>query len=380
MNFEIILASVSAIYAVEYLFFRAGIERSIKVGESRTPLRSTAKSLPGVSVIVAARNEEANIERCVSALLSQEYPKELLEIIIVDDESEDRTRYILEGVDARSDHRLTLLQTVPDESGVCGKPRAIAQGVDRAEHDLILLTDADCRPLPTWVRATVEHFEDADIVAGFTLVDGGTFFGRMQQLDWVHLQAIAAASMAFGSPVGAIGNNLSFRRDLYERVGGYRELPFSITEDFALFMAMIRDGGRVCYPCDPEHRVITEPLPDLQTVLRQKHRWGRGGMESTAHGYSIILVAFLMLCAICISPFVSPLAWGVVWGTKFAADLIFLLPVMSRLKVSRAIRYFPPFQFYFLAQALIVPIMILNPRVAWKGRVFRTARGGVSID
>ena len=377
---EIILALVSALYLAEYLFFRAGIARSIAAGDERASRSDEPGRLPQVSVIVAARNEEAHIERCVGALLAQDYPEDLLEIIVVNDESEDRTLHLLERLRGDSGDRIRVLDTATEGSELCGKPRAISQGVDASTGELILLTDADCRPVSTWVSATVDHFHEADVVAGFTLVDGSTFFGRMQQLDWIHLQGIAAASMAFGSPVGAIGNNLSFRREAYERVGGYRGLPFSITEDFALFLALIRDGAHVCYPCDPDHRVITEPLTDLQTVLRQKHRWGRGGMESTLHGYSIIVVAFLMLCAICMAPFISPLAWGVVWGTKFAADFIFLMPVMRRLKVSRALRYFPPFQFYFLAQALIVPLMLVNPKVAWKGRVFTTARGGVSVE
>ena len=103
-------------------------------------------------------------------------------------------------------------------------------------------------------------------------------------------------------------------------------------------------------------------------------------MESTLHGYSIIVVAFLMLVAICVAPFVSPLAWGIVWGTKFLCDLAFLLPLMHRFGVERSIRYFFPFQFYFLAQALIVPLMLVNPNVQWKGRVFRTARPGVPTE
>ena len=377
MTLEIILVAISVLYAAEYLFFRVGIARAMKIAGHP----DTSSNLPKVSVIVAARNEELLIERCVASLLAQSYPEELLELIIVDDASEDRTGEILRLANRKSGGRLKLIETTPETSGVEGKPRAIAQGADSATGEYILLTDADCAPSSSWVRATVAHFQHgADVVAGFTLVDGSTFFGRMQQLDWLHLQSIASASMAFDSPVGVVGNNLSFHRDAYERVGGYRELPFSITEDFSLFLALIQEGCQVVFPCDPSTRVVTAPCPDLQTVLRQKHRWGRGGMESTPHGYSIIVVAFLMLCAICIAPFVSPLAWGVVWGTKFLADLMFLVPVMRRLKVNRVLRYFPPFQFYFLAQALIVPLMIINPRVSWKGRVFTTARGGVSVD
>ena len=59
-------------------------------------------------------------------------------------------------------------------------------------------------------------------------------------LDWLDLQGIAAASMAFHSPVAAVGNNMAFRRSAYDAIGGYRKLPFSITEDFTLFLALCR--------------------------------------------------------------------------------------------------------------------------------------------
>ena len=382
MTFEIMLGGVALLYALEYSFFMLGISRSFRASRTVSASDSDRREvLPHVSVVVAARNEEENIGLCLEALLAQDYPPELIEIVAVNDESEDRTLEIIERMAAAAPGRIVPLSTVPERSGLHGKPRAIAQGVDVASGEIIMLTDADCRPSATWVSASRKYFRaGADVLGGFTLVDGETFFGRMQQLDWIHLQAIAAASMAFGSPVGVIGNNFGFRKQVYEEAGGYRGIPFSITEDFTLFLALVRNGNRVEYPCDPDALVRTRPCPDLQSVLRQKHRWGRGGIESTPHGYSIIVVAFLMLVAICVAPFVSPLAWGIVWGTKFLCDLAFLLPVMNRFGVERSIRFFLPFQFYFLAQALIVPLMLVNPNVHWKGRVFRTARPGVPSD
>lgn len=380
MTLDAILGIVALVYAAEYIFFTIGISRSINATVDPDEF-SGADRLPSVSVVVAARNEEECIVSCLDALLAQTYRTDRIEIIAVNDESDDRTFPLMQQVAERSGGRIRPISTVPEESGLHGKPRAIAQGIDAARGEIILLTDADCRPVPEWVEASLGYFQEgADVLGGFTLVDGNTFFGRMQQLDWLHLQSIAAASMAFGSPVGVIGNNLGFRRRAYEEAGGYRGIPFSITEDFTLFLALVRNGNRVAYPCDHRALVYTRPCPDLPSVLRQKHRWGRGGMESTLHGYSIIVIAFLMLVAICVAPFVSPTTWGVVWGTKFICDLAFLLPVMHRFGVERSIRYFFPFQFYFLAQALIVPLMLVNPNVRWKGRVFRTARPGIPAE
>lgn len=372
---ELLLYIAGGIYVLEYLFFYTGMRRALRV-----PVRSKGEELPSVTIVVAARNEEANIEACLRALVGQEYPADRLQVITVNDESEDATLTIMHRVARESAGQLKVISTIPERSSIGGKARAIAQGMDHATGELILLTDADCVPPATWTRSVVDHFlPDVDIVAGFTVVRAGNLFSRLQQLDWLHLQSMAAASMGFGSPVGVIGNNLAFRRRAYERVGGYRNLPFSVTEDFALFRAMDKSGCRTVYPCCYEGCVVTEPCGSLAAVLRQKHRWGRGGMESSLHGYSIIVVAFLMLLALCIAPFVSFTAWAIVWGTKFLADLLLLLPAMRQLRLLDALKSFIPFQFYFIAQALVVPLLLLNRNVTWKGRVFQTVGAKVRV-
>ena len=371
---ETILYIICGIYLLEYLFFSWGFRR---ISSFRPKPR---EHHPNVSVIVAARNEEENISACLNALIFQDYSPGKLEIIAVNDESEDTTLPLMQKVAEEKKRNIKVITTTADPSGIVGKAKAIAQGVDVATGDIILLTDADCIPPPSWVTTTVAYFSHSvDVVAGFTVVKVSSLFSELQQLDWLHLQTIAAASMGFNSPVGAVGNNLAFRRDAYEAIGGYRKVRFSMTEDFALFLEFYRQKYGIRYVCDVNSRVITEPCADLQTVLRQKHRWGRGGMESTPHGYSILVVAFLMLCALCIAPFISPTVWAIVWGSKFITDLVLLLPALHRLQLLRGLRSFLPFQFYFIAQALVVPLLIINPNVRWKGRVFATKEESVGL-
>ena len=364
---EFILYLVCGLYVLEYLFFTLGARRALRVP------RTKPYPLPRISIIVAARNEEANIEACLESLIAQDYSSDNLEIIAVNDESEDRTLAIMNSVAAKYPDQLKIVSTVPENSGVGGKARAIAQGVDHSSGELILLTDADCTPVETWASSVVEHFRpEIDLFAGYTVVRANNHFTRLQQLDWLHLQVLAGASMAFGSPVGVVGNNMAFRRSAYDRAGGYRNIHFSVTEDFALFRAMLKEGSRAVYSCDYSAHVITEPCSTLSQVLQQKHRWGRGGMESTLHGYSILVIAFLMLVALTVAPFVSPVAWAVVWGAKFCADLMVLFPAIRELRITGSLKSFIPFQFYFIVQAVVVPILLPNRNVTWKGRVFRT--------
>jgi len=95
---------------------------------------------PMVSIIVPARNEEKNIERCVRSLLAQDYPR--FEVIVVDDCSEDGTGQILAQL-GHTDSRLKVIQGKSLPEGWMGKAHAIIQGYRQAKGDWLLFTDAD---------------------------------------------------------------------------------------------------------------------------------------------------------------------------------------------------------------------------------------------
>jgi cellulose synthase/poly-beta-1,6-N-acetylglucosamine synthase-like glycosyltransferase len=354
------------LYLLEYSALRAGIARVHALP------RVVPASWPAITVLVAARNEGANIGRCLTGLLKQDYPADRMQIIAVNDDSEDTTLAVMRRIAREHPGRLTIVNTAPEETHARGKARAIAQGMDHATGEIILLTDADCVPPATWARSVVEYFTpDVDVCGGFTVISAHDLFSAAQQLDWLHLQTIGSAALALGYPVGVIGNNFSFRREAYESVGGYRGVPFTVTEDFALFQAMAEKGYRSIFPCDYQAQMFTLPCATMRDMLRQKHRWARGGMESTIPGYMIFVVGFLMLAAFSIAPFTGLKNWIVVWTVKFACDLMVFVPNMRRLRCVGQLRFFLLFEFYFVAQVFVTPIFLMNKTVIWKGRAYR---------
>jgi len=118
---------------------------------------------PRVSVLIPARNEEANIGPCVRSLLAQEYPD--LEVFVLNDHSTDRTGAILAEIQA-ADARLRVLSGQELPQGWLGKHWACHQLGQAATGDLLLFTDADTRHGPHSVRAGVaaQQAEDADLV------------------------------------------------------------------------------------------------------------------------------------------------------------------------------------------------------------------------
>ena len=121
------------------------------------------KDSQGISIIVAARNEENNIRNVLTKLIKQSYPKDRYEIIIVDDRSEDNTKIIVDEF-CKSYSHIKILSIPTNEKG--GKKRALNKGINEAKFSLLAFTDADCLPQPNWLNEINKHFHnDIDIVA-----------------------------------------------------------------------------------------------------------------------------------------------------------------------------------------------------------------------
>lgn len=165
------------------------------------------------------------------------------------------------------------------EAQLPGKSNALAQAIEKAHGEVILITDADCIVPNTWVEFTAKRYSgDVGLIGGMTLQRSNNAFEGMQSLDWTYVLGVASSSAALGYPLGSIGNNLSFRKEAYEQVGGYKKIKFSVTEDYTLVQAIL--GTRnwdFLYPLDDKILVESRPCPTLKSLIQQKHRWEKGG-------------------------------------------------------------------------------------------------------
>ena len=119
---------------------------------------------PSVSAIVAARDEEATLPHCLDALAGQDY-KGAFEVIAVDDRSRDRTWEII-AAKAATWPALKGVQAAPDGRFKCPKKSALAEGIAASSGEILLFTDADCRPPADWVRSMVAHFAPGGRLSG----------------------------------------------------------------------------------------------------------------------------------------------------------------------------------------------------------------------
>lgn len=364
----IVLDLIVLIFVILYLYqdfwFLRGFERPRTTKARQEPVRAT--------VLVAARNEERNIARCIESLIVQDYPKELLEIIIIDDRSTDKTGEIARSYAAK--HPFLKVLVSPESKELLGKTNAIDHGISHASGEIILMTDADCVVPPGWVRLTVlEYGPEVGLVGGMTLQKVSGAFSGMQSLDWAYLLGIASAAVNRHMALSVIGNNLSFRKKAYFDVGGYRSLKFSVTEDYSLFKAIVGSGKwDYLYPVEADRVVTTEPCTTWGELVRQKHRWGTGGLDMRLYGFYIMVVGFGMHFA----TILALLAGSVAVGTtglmlKFLADYLFLYTVLKKIGKKELLRHFYAFELYYMLYVIALPfIVFFGGKVSWKGRKY----------
>lgn len=362
----LLLLVLSALaYLLQLLFLRAGLTRA----DAFAPRQGYQ---PTVSVIVAARNEEAVLAECLASLGRLDYPADKLELIIVDDGSTDGTRAIIESFRSR-DPRLKAVSTEPSGGNLRGKTNAVARGIGVSTGEILMFTDADCTVPATWVRETVESFDErTGIVGGFTVLGADGALAGMQTLDWIFLFGIASATAGWKIPLTAVGTNLSVRRRAYDATGGYHAIPFSVTEDYALVQAVLtRTGYGMRFPLKPGCVVRSRACSGWLQLYRQKQRWGVGGLDMVPRGVAFMAVGWAAKALALI---------GMVAGSAIPSLLLFLLMAAGELlfmwrplrtfDALPFLRYFPAFELYFAFYVLLLPpVAYLSRNVVWKERV-----------
>lgn len=363
-----LLLVFAVLYFVQISIFAVGAHRA------RYPADTAIR--PTVAVIIAARNEAENIRPCLESIARLSYPKDRLEVVVVNDRSSDNTGRIIEEF-AAAHPFIILHNATEDPSGrLKGKTNAVAQGIRRSHGEIILFTDADCVVSERWVEETVKYYKAGDIglVAGFTALRHRNLFEAMQALDWFVLFSIAAATIRLHFPVTAVGNNLSVRRKAYDAVGGYEKIPFSITEDYALFHAITsKTNYKARFPVDPLTLVQSLPCPDWGSLYRQKKRWFAGGADMGVKSISLFATGYIFKTLLLAAFFLhgaGPVLLPFV--LKCCADILLVRPALAAFGRLHLLLYLVPFEIYYILYVVFFPPLVLADRkVSWKERTFR---------
>ncbi|HED08532.1 MAG TPA: glycosyltransferase [Ignavibacteria bacterium] len=362
--FEIIFLIVIIGYFFQSFIFAIGVQKEFPQVNEEELLTAT--------VIVAARNEEKNILRSLKSLDKLIYPEGKLEIIIVDDGSTDKTGEIIDKF-IQGKKRFKKIISKEPKGKLKGKTNALASGIEAAKGDIILTTDADCTVKPTWVIKIASYYKgNVAMVNGFTTQEVRNNFSGMQSIDFINLLMIASSTINLGKPISCIGNNMSYLKKAYFEVGGYEALPFSVTEDFNLLMAISRlKKYKILYPLDKETLVTSIPCDNFKSLYRQKKRWAVGGLGVPFTGFLIFINGYLTYLFMLLLPFFYSSLSLYILIFKIAIDFFVLYPIHKRLGIEKNMKYFFTAEIYFVVYVLSLPFLVaFNRKVIWKGREF----------
>lgn len=339
----------------------------------RRPAASSAGDWqPSVSVIVAARNEERLLPACLQALADLDYLPPKLEIILVNDASTDATGRLMREVCAK-DPRFKLVELAPGEKRKIGKAGALLAGIERSRGEVICITDADCRPSPSWVRGLTSMFTPQTAVAGgFTVLEPSRgAIQAVQALDWLFLQSAASTSASYNLPISWFGNNLAFRRQAYEQVGGYEGIRDSLVEDFALINAVRRQTAwRFAFYPSPASMVRSVPAATLADLYRQRRRWSTGVSQTPPFGSLLMIAAAAAHLTLLIGLLTTPWAFAAL-AAKTALDGLMIGRAAKRLHVCAPMSYLLLFEVYFILYTLVMPLlMLVDRKIVWKDAQF----------
>ncbi|MEE9297261.1 MAG: glycosyltransferase family 2 protein, partial [Phycisphaerae bacterium] len=358
------------------------------------PCGRAPKTCPSVSVIVAAKDEESTIERCVLTLLEQDYPN--FRLIVVDDRSSDHTADILDALQRRFPDRMRVLHVTKLPDGWFGKTNAVNMGVHTADGDFLLFTDADCeqvsdRTISTAVRYALEN--RIEFLSILPLIKPHCMWEAFLQ------PACTGVLMFWHQPdkvndpkrpeAYANGAFMLIDKDAYQRIGGHQRVRSAICEDMQLARNAKTAGvklrviqGRGLY-ATRMYNSFHETFCGWTRILQGSLQWAPK-----------VLLAAALLTVFSIFPMVSLVAAGVgwagsspqasaPWGWIFAASLVSVAALQSVMARFYGLLQAPAWRSIFYTPAAVFCLAILMNTLVrvlgvgsttWRGTVYHRSK------
>ncbi|NLG86869.1 MAG: glycosyltransferase family 2 protein [Firmicutes bacterium] len=288
---------------------------------------------PCVSILVPAHNEEKVIERSMLAMLKLDYPRDKLEIIVINDNSKDQTGNILQNLQLQYPDRNLKIITTDDQTGGKGKANALNMGLKQAQGEYIVVYDADNTPEVMSLRylvyeilscerygAVIGKFrtrnKNASMLTKFINIETLSFQWMIQGGRWkLHRLCLLP------------GTNFIIQKKLLEEIGGWD--PKAIAEDTELSIRVYFQGYEIAFM---PKAVAWEQEPETLSVwLKQRTRWVKGNIY--------VLNKFLLSSLHASGPIILDLVYRLVetflfFSAIIISDVIFVLGLLGIDKIS----------------------------------------------
>lgn len=328
---------------------------------------SDQKALPAVSIIVAAHNEAAHLAELIPCLTDICYPKDLLQIIVVDDRSSDDTAIVLNEL--RRQHTFEHLRIENVSPRYSPKKFALAAGIQAAHHELILVTDADCRPGSKWVRQIVSSFHsDCVAVIGFSpVISRREHLSNILSIDSLAVAALSLAGAGWRKPFLTTGRNFAYRKSAFENAGGFTGFENEISGDDDLLLQRIAPLGKVEFALNASAHVVSLGGPEsIRAWLRQKRRHISASRKYATGVQLRYLIFHLSNAVIWLAPFWLGMKGLLLLSAKMAADFWILHHTATQLSWQPRWIFLIGWEFMYVIIHTFVGAFAFVGKIRWK--------------
>jgi cellulose synthase/poly-beta-1,6-N-acetylglucosamine synthase-like glycosyltransferase len=372
---EVVLYLIAAIYVVFIAQLIYGFNK-VKTFE-----RTEVKPKTSFSIIVPFRNEAKNLPKLLKSISKLKYPKELFEIILVDDFSSDTSERIC--IQWRMSNGL-IESTLLENLRLSNSPKkdAISRAVPILKHGWMLTTDADCIVSKDWLL-TLDNFiqqNNPEMVVGAVVYKTkNNWFHHFQQLDLMSLQGTTIGSFGIGKPFMCNGANFAYTKKFFQELGGFGGINSTASGDDVLLLqkAVAANSDKVLYLKNKEFIVKTKPENDLFVLFMQRVRWAsKTTSYKNVYAKSLAVVVLLMNLSLVLG--FGFWVLGII-GIRNLSFVFLIKYIIDYILLYKSNQYLNKGKFLLpLASSLVYPIFSSLVGVyslfgvfTWKGRSFK---------
>ena len=330
----------------------------------------------GVSIVVAFRNESANLVNLLKALTEQNYPERLYEVIMVDDHSDDGSDVLVrDHCEQHANFRYLI-----NGLGLTGKKAAIRTGVFSSKNDLIVTTDADCTMGPEWLKTIAAFYqsENPDMIIGLVHTDSPSgFLRQFNEAEFSALIASGAGAAAIGYPIYCNAANLAFKKSSYINFRDPIMHSVASGDDTFLLHHLIKSGKKTVLLKSSDALVNTQLPKNWLSFLQQRIRWAsKSRYYRNIHTICAALLVFGMNLLIIWSVyllFARQYQWlfPVLFAIKFFADYLLADSYYKFLSKRIMPGWFFLYSIFYPLFTVIVAFAGFAGNYSWKGRNYR---------
>ena len=357
---------ITLIQLLYYLFF------FIRLSIYKAVIKTTSHTQP-VSVIICARDEAANLAKNLPGSLVQQYST-THEVIVVNDNSFDDTRYLLEELHRNFRH-LKIIELTQEAKLIPGKKFPLSVGIKTAQYETVLLTDADCVPASEhWIDKMQNTYDEStEIVLGYGAYHKKKgFLNKLIRWETFHTALQYFSYALAGRPYMGVGRNLSYKKTVFFRHKGFSAHNHVASGDDDLFISTAATNINTKINIDADAFTFSEPATSWAQWRRQKRRhYSTAKYYKPIHKfllalYSLSHFVFYPLFAAAILLFDWKLSL-VVFAARLISQAFVFYPAMKKLNEKDLFPFFLFFDvwmfFYYL---IFATTLIKKPRIKWK--------------